>query len=268
MGTVFFYTLAAGMLAVLSTANTGLVAWKFVRMVATMVFGMVCLVTYWGARESALGGSAVGGLCSWAGVGMGVAAMVLIFLAPLCASTPRLFRVVCGLGGASGLVAALAASPDVIAEPAPGALFWGLLGLSTLTGAMMLGSITLAWLLGHAYLTATRMTIAPLRHFSRVLLFCVGARGAFLVVTVLAGWWLGSVHGASFWAVLANSWLVLSLRVGVGIIAVAVFAYMVADCVRLRATQSATGILYFASIFVYVGELASRQLLLDCGWPF
>ncbi|MFQ5463401.1 MAG: hypothetical protein ACE5E5_12350 [Phycisphaerae bacterium] len=268
MGTVFFYSLTAGMMAVLSTADSRLVAWKFVRMVATMVFGIVCLVTYWRMQASDLGGSAVGGLSLGTGVGMGVAAMLLIFWAPVCASTPRLFRVVCGLGGASGLIAALAASPGVIGAPVPGALFWGLLGLSTLTGAMMLGSITLAWLLGHAYLTATRMTIEPLRHFSRMLLFCVGARCAFLVISVVAGWWLGSVHGASFWAVLANSWLVLSLRVGVGIIAVAVFAYMVADCVRLRATQSATGILYFASIFVYVGELASRQLLVDCGWPF
>ena len=45
------------------------------------------------------------------------------------------------------------------------------------------------------------------------------------------------------------------------------FAYMVADCVRLRSTQSATGILYFGSVFAYIGELASQQLLLDCGWP-
>lgn len=52
-----------------------------------------------------------------------------------------------------------------------------------------------------------------------------------------------------------------------GLVAVAVFAYMVTDCVRLRSTQSATGILYFASLFVYMGELAGLWLILECGWP-
>ena len=62
-------------------------------------------------------------------------------------------------------------------------------------------------------------------------------------------------------------WLVASLKIGVGLVAVGAFAYMVADCVRLRSTQSATGILYFGSLFAYVGELAGLQLLTECGWP-
>ena len=61
--------------------------------------------------------------------------------------------------------------------------------------------------------------------------------------------------------------MILTLRIAVGLLAVGLFAYMVADCVRLRSTQSATGILYFASIFAYVGELANLQLIAQYGWP-
>jgi hypothetical protein len=34
------------------------------------------------------------------------------------------------------------------------------------------------------------------------------------------------------------------------------------QCVRLRSTQSATGILFFASVLVAIGELTSQQLAL------
>lgn len=139
--------------------------------------------------------------------------------------------------------------------------------IGQILGALLLGSITISWLLGHAYLTATKMTIAPLRHFSSMLSWSVGARIAFLVVSVLLAW--GGIGGASP-AVLAHLeqwWLVATLRIGVGLVAVGVFAYMVADCVRLRSTQSATGILYFGSVMAYVGELASQQLVRELGWP-
>ena len=58
-----------------------------------------------------------------------------------------------------------------------------------------------------------------------------------------------------------------TLRRAVGLLAVSLFAYMVWDCVKLRSTQSATGILYFASVFVYIGELSSQHLAGDIGIP-
>jgi hypothetical protein len=66
---------------------------------------------------------------------------------------------------------------------------------------------------------------------------------------------------------LAMAWLIVILRVGVGLAAVAVFAYMVSDCVRMRSTQSATGILYFGSVFTYIGEFCALDFLRDYGWP-
>ena len=57
-----------------------------------------------------------------------------------------------------------------------------------------------------------------------------------------------------------GDWLVASVRIGVGLVLPTVFAYMTWQCVKLRSTQSATGILFFMSVLVVVGELASRYL--------
>jgi hypothetical protein len=134
-------------------------------------------------------------------------------------------------------------------------------------GAWLLGSITLAWLLGHAYLTATKMTIAPLRYFSRTLSMAVAVRVTFLVLAAALAWWMQDTSVPTVWTRLEQWWLIALLRVGVGLVAVAIMTYMVADCVRLRSTQSATGILYFASVMAYVGELASQYLTRELGWP-
>lgn len=160
-----------------------------------------------------------------------------------------------------------AGSPSV--EGAIGALSTGrrrMIALGQALGGVFVGSITIAWLLGHAYLTATKMTIAPLRHFSRVLLWVVGARLMFCAMSAAALWFIAFDGRSEVLRELSIEWLVVSLRVGVGLVAVAVFAWMVADCVRLRATQSATGILYFGSVFAYMGELASLHLLMRVGW--
>ena len=89
---------------------------------------------------------------------------------------------------------------------------------------------------------------------------------AFTAASLGVAWALGGAD-ASIVGRLWNAWLIVTMRVAIGLVAVGFFAYMVADCVRLRSTQSATGILYFGSVFAYIGELASQQLLLDCGWP-
>jgi hypothetical protein len=161
----------------------------------------------------------------------------------------------------------VAAIASVNQPPDVSAAAIGLLVVSQILAALLLGSITVAWLLGHAYLTATKMTIAPLRRFSRLLLWATIGRTAFVALSVGFSF-VVAVPGAPWiLARFAESWLVVFMRVGLGLVAVVVFAYMVRDCVRLRSTQSATGILYFGSVFAYVGELASQYLIRQYGWP-
>ena len=117
--------------------------------------------------------------------------------------------------------------------------------------------------------SATAMTIAPLRHFSRLVLFAVTARALFAVVSVTTAWAMSDPAVGAEPALhrLMDTWLILLLRLLVGVFAVGIFSWMVLSCVRLRATQSATGILYFSSVFAYVGELAGFHLLATCDWP-
>jgi hypothetical protein len=50
------------------------------------------------------------------------------------------------------------------------------------------------------------------------------------------------------------------IRGGVGVLGTGVFAWMVWDCVKRRATQSATALFYLSMIFVFLGELAGQYL--------
>lgn len=133
--------------------------------------------------------------------------------------------------------------------------------LSAFLGAALLGGATAAMLLGHAYLTHTTMPIDPLMRLTRLLGLAVALRLIWAAGVLLT-------HRA----VIENPpsdpvwlWMMLSVRVGVGLIGLGVLNYMVWDCVKRRSTQSATGILYIAMIFAYFGELAALELMRTYG---
>ncbi len=271
-----FYSITGGMLFWLATGKPDQIAWKYFRLVGILTLALVCGATGWICREIGFALTvdwrSVATVC---GMAAGLGAAIVVVVAPLAANHPRVFRLVCGTAGLAGLVAcgcaALAemATPMVSASakahPTPVAM--AMIALGQMLGALLLGSITLSWLLGHAYLTATKMTIAPLRHFSRLLSWSIVARSAFVLVSLAAASVLDRGSSPVVLVQLGQWWLIAGLRIGVGLVAVGAFAYMVADCVRLRSTQSATGILYFGSVMAYVGELASRQLVNELGWP-
>jgi len=264
----FTFALCGGMLAVLATGRLEQVAWKFLRLVSFLVLAMACTVTLWSWRDLGAGVVVGGGFAVIvAGTLVAVASLVLAVIAPLTPWRAWIARLICGVGGLAGVVGACILALGAVPGEDGISLARSSVVVSEILAAWLLGSMTIAWLLGHAYLTATKMTIEPLRHFSRMVSWSVGARILFALVSAALAWFLGGPGGSDAWSQMSNSWLILSLRVAVGLVGVGVFAYMVADCVRLRSTQSATGILYFGSIFAYIGELAARQLVAECGWP-
>ncbi|MCH9033757.1 MAG: hypothetical protein IID42_04560 [Planctomycetes bacterium] len=263
----FLYSLAGGMLVVLATARVEQISWRFLRLMGLLIFALTAAATAWSFGEGRFENALLRWWVNGLGVALGVGAAASVFFAPFAATRPGVFRTVCLVSGLTGLcVATLCAIGRTGQIPLQGVAL-GMVVASQVLGALLLGSITIAWLLGHAYLTATKMTLAPLRHFSRLLLWAVIVRAAFPLFSLGVAWMIGAGGDPSVISHMGQAWLVLVLRVGVGLVGVGVFAYMVADCVRLRATQSATGILYFGSIFAYIGELASQQLITDCGWP-
>jgi hypothetical protein len=125
--------------------------------------------------------------------------------------------------------------------------------LDPVAGGLVLGATMAAMLLGHWYLNAPGMQLAPLR---RLILLMAGS----LVLRAL-------VCGAGLMLLVAASGvpsrtdlLFISLRWLAGLIAAACMAWMTWQTLKIPNTQSATGVLYVAVILTFVGELTSQLL--------
>jgi hypothetical protein len=129
--------------------------------------------------------------------------------------------------------------------------------------AAMTGLALMDMLLGHAYLTASKMTMAP---FRRLNLWLAGATALRALVS------LGGVLLLHRWRPVEMLWGVYGLymltRWAVGLGVPAVFVYMAHDCIRRRSTQAATGILYVTGVLVFIGEIVALYLLRETGLPF
>ncbi|AGA27274.1 hypothetical protein [Singulisphaera acidiphila] len=130
---------------------------------------------------------------------------------------------------------------------------WALTASGRLASAFLMGSTFTAMLLGHHYLTAPAMSISPLRRFVKCM---AGGLGIRAFVAGLSLWfWLNGPPGSNLSA--GVSPLFLTIRWGMGFAGLALATVMTWKTVEIRSTQSATGILYIAVIFVLIGELTS-----------
>jgi hypothetical protein len=145
---------------------------------------------------------------------------------------------------------------------------WGYAGplLSVLAGALALGLVSEAMVLGHWYLVSPKLPGRPLQELTFLLLAALAVQGLLLIVNaaipardvpesaaVLAGS-LGT--NPAFW-----------LRIGVGLIFPLALAYMAWQSSREHAMMSATGLLYIAVGAVFVGEVLARGLLFVTAAP-
>lgn len=124
------------------------------------------------------------------------------------------------------------------------------------TSALLLGSMMAAMLLGHSYLIAPSMSIDPLKRLVIWIAASVAGRAAFAgLALIVAGYNrnVSTLENSWWWSLFAARWLV-------GLVGPAVVAWMVWQTTRIRATQSATGILYAGVILTFFGELVSQLL--------
>jgi len=127
--------------------------------------------------------------------------------------------------------------------------------------AALPGLALMDMLLGHAYLTAARMTIAPFRRLNLALAAALSLRILVGVVAiVLQSRYPTELFWPRFGLLVGTRWLV-------GLIVPAVFVYMAHDCIKRRSTQSATGILYVAGVLIFIGELVALHLARETGLP-
>jgi hypothetical protein len=134
-----------------------------------------------------------------------------------------------------------------------------------LTAALLLGATTVGMILGHWYLLMRRLSFEHLLRFAQIVLGAVALRCLVVVVTVyglgdfdadLAGKFipaLWSIQGGLFFFVMRILW---------GLALPLVLALMVLDCVRRKANQAATGMLYVTEISVLFGELFAAYLMI------
>ena len=122
----------------------------------------------------------------------------------------------------------------------------------------LVGGYVMTMLLGHAYLTAdSEMTQSP---FKRMVLLLAGLLLARAAVAVGFGLvpYLGAEQAAAgrIWTA-----MMVTSRMLVGLVVPLIFTYMIYDCVKRRSNQSATGILYVATVLVLIGEGCALALM-------
>ncbi len=242
---VFALRLAAGMIGCLLLLPSTIINPRFFRthfLTALALAGLAFL----GVREHA----------DWPLLTLLGVAMALAFVGSLVwgfegAPGGRVFMVLTALT----LASALGWLEMTRSDPPPSAV----LLLGDLASSVLLGSALTAMLLGHSYLIAPSMSLAPLLRMLALLAVATLARLGLDAYAL--GCWTAThslvnlKEDAFFW---------LPLRWLLGFLAPLGLCWMAWQTTRIRSTQSATGILYVVVIFCFLGELTS-QLLRETG---
>lgn len=140
----------------------------------------------------------------------------------------------------------------------PGFGDWMLAGFSALSTGAVAGSVGLAMVLGHWYLTVPNLKVTHLSRLNRV---TVGAMLASLVGVVVTCIWHRDAF-ASASTPLLGPWglFYLGTRLTVGLLLPLLFAWMTAGSLKFENTRSATGILYASTVLVLIGTAVSVSL--------
>jgi hypothetical protein len=248
----FALRLAGGMAALLLVAPWRVVPPSFYRTHCLVILGLLVLGALATSREQALPSW-------WTAAAVGASALAFLASAGWGMGADRLGRPLTW-----GVVAAVVAVL-VGASRGGGPALWSLNASGRLASAAALGSTLSAMLLGHHYLTAPAMSIEPLKRYVRWMGGTLAVRAAFAAAGLALFWWGGA--GTSTTAS-ETSPLFLAVRWGMGLAGPALATYLAWRTVRIRSTQSATGILYIATTLVLFGELSAMVLARQSGHVF
>jgi hypothetical protein len=240
----FAIRLAFGLAVSLLLTSRRAVPLSFFRTQVQVILGLLVLAGLDQARASGPG---------WALWAL-VAAAVMAYVAAVAwgLGLPRVGT------GTAVLVALVVAAWLAAASQSLSASVWVFNAASRLSSGFLLGSTLTAMLLGHHYLTAPAMSIEPLKRIVKLL------GSALLARCVLAGFGIWALQrgtiGSGASAQETQIGMFLAARWGMGFVGTAIAAFMTWRTAQIRSTQSATGILYIAMIFVLFGELTSMIL--------
>lgn len=130
-----------------------------------------------------------------------------------------------------------------------------------ISSGLVLGFVMTAMLLGHWYLNTPSMQLGPIKRLM------IAIAVALLVRTLVCGLGLGADLTQNELDRNFGWWGLLSLRWLSGPIGITGLAWMTWQTLKIPNTQSATGILYVAVMFSFLGELSSQLLAAKAIYP-
>ncbi|MEK6620300.1 MAG: hypothetical protein AABZ26_04915 [Chloroflexota bacterium] len=148
---------------------------------------------------------------------------------------------------AGGLVLMAAA----VARPRPEAPYDVFALLALPLGALALGGVAGAMLLGHWYLITPKLSPGPLQRATFVVVVAIALQTGIVGVTLARGELVGAWETAL--------WVAIGIRIGVGLLMSLALVLAGWWTARMN-TQSSTGLLYVALGTVLAGEVAARVI--------
>lgn len=185
----------------------------------------------------------------------GIPVLLVLLLAQLVAGFLPFRPLRAAIALASLVAGGLVLMAAAVARPAPESPY-DLFALLVLPlGAIALGGVTAAMLLGHWYLVTPKLSPGPLQGAAIVVIAAIALQGAVVAVTMARGELVG--------AEIAHT-VAIGIRIGIGLLmslALVLGAWWTAS----MNTQSSTGLLYVAMGTVLAGEVSARVLFFLTG---
>ncbi len=169
-----------------------------------------------------------------------------------------------GLTGAAGL---LIDGFQTVPADMPG--FAPLLAaLYFLVSALFLGTVIFAMILGHWYLVVPTLPIRPLRSLTLAMGIVILVKILLVGLTCYLFWTAGGPHSREILrSFLGIGGIFVWARALFGLLGSLAVAYMTWETVKINSTQSATGLLYVATIFALIGETFSKYIFYTTSIP-
>ena len=132
--------------------------------------------------------------------------------------------------------------------------------------ALLVGGTMVAMILGHFYLVTPTLSFGHLGRFTKLLGGLLVVRLALALVAVLAGNVFARPAGADARIFAVDHVAFLAQR-GLVLLGLAALLPMIWDCVKRRANQSATGLLYVAAFLALMGEAVATYFAVQYRIP-
>jgi hypothetical protein len=136
---------------------------------------------------------------------------------------------------------------------------------SVVAGTLLLGAASVGMILGHWYLIMRRLSFEHLERFTQIVMGAAGFRAFIFVVTLsLLGNFeprFARVFIPNLWSPQGDLWFTLA-RIVFGLALPLLLALFAFRCVKEKANQAATGLLYVVEICVLFGELFAAYLMI------